>query len=597
MHARRVVSAVAFVLACAGGLPALRAQAVPAGSGVAAPEDPLLLLAPTRFTKSRSRVDTFERSFTVPPWIVAPYTMRVQNGEPDGSNRLVLGWIWVNGQRVAAPSDFSRNRNRRFDNESERSSFNYQDDDDNEDGQGSSRRGQPVSDGALTGTLALRAQNTLRVRLAGRRDRYITVSIRGTSGDHTAPALTFVEPAVSITNSAAVRVRLRYTDPVGSGELAASGVVLSTLRVTVDGTDRTSSFAASTTEALASLNLGEGPHVLQAQVRDRAGNASTASSSLAVDSVPPSVTITQPSAGLITSDSSVRLSGAASDTSPFAVRVGGAEATVADGRFGADVGLPAEGSNTLSVTARDQAGNETTVDVSVTADRMPPQLTIVSPAADDELVANLPFSVQSEVNDLTAVSVTIDGVPANFVGNTWSGSIDAAPDGTHTVTVVATDSAGNQTTQTRGFVLDTTAPVVTILEPVSDTSTISTDATVTGTVDDLTLQSVAVNGVLALLQDVATGSSRTFTAMVPLTMGANQIVVVGTDATGRTGVAEVSLTRVPPCQVTVSPSSVTAPAEGATGVLIVSNLTTCFWTASTNTAWITISGTADGYAG
>lgn len=397
MRARRLIPAMALFLACAGTLASPRAQTVQPVTSVSAPNAPVVVFGPEPFTRTRGPADTFERSFTVPPWIDAPFTMYLQNGEPDGPNRLSLAVVWLNGSAIVAPWDL---KPRGWDTR--------------------------ASDGTFSRTVTLKAQNTLHVALTGPPDRYATISITGTSRDRTAPDLTFAEPSATVTDSAAVRVRLRYTDAIGSGDPAASGIAPSTLRVTVDGTDRTASFAASGTEALATLELGDGVHVVEARVQDLAGNESAASST---------------------------------------------------------------------------------------------------------------------------------------------------------------------------FTVDTVAPVVMILEPAPGASTTSSDIIVAGTVDDQTLQSVIVNGVAAALQDAGVSSSLAFVATVPLTVGDNRIVVVATDAAGHSGAAAVDVTRVPPCDVSVSPSSATVAADGATGVLLVSNLTDCVWAASSNAPWITLNGAPDGYAG
>ena len=665
MRALRLLAAALFVLIYTGTALAQASAPVVFGS--------------TRVVRAHGRPDTFERTFIVPPWVVGPFTLRVQNGDPDGSSRQVLGWIWINGRRVVGPSDFRRNRNRRFDDEHERTSFPDRDDDD-DDEQAERKRGRPPSDGVVVREVTLQDTNTLRIRLSGRRGRYITVSITGTSGDRTAPQLTLLEPAAASVNTPAVRVRWRYGDSVGAGERGASGVAPSTVGLSVDGIDRTSSFAVTATEASASLGLGEGRHAFQAHVSDVAGNVRTADASVYVDSippalsftspspgtyltgpavnvtgvvsdastvqitlngvpatisgtsfsgtvtapdgpltvhavardgannvvaedlsvtldtVPPSVVVMEPAAGLITGQRSVHLTGTVSESSPFTVRVNGADLAVTSGRFAADVNLPSEGANALLLFAQDLAGNATTVDVSVTADRTPPHLAIVSPG-EGAVVTKLPFTVQGRVVDLTSVSVAVNGASADVAGGEWSASINALPDGAGTVTVMATDAAGNRTTLTQPFVLDTTPPVVTVLEPMPETSTDAGEVTVSGTVDDVTLQSLVVNGIPATL--AGSGVSRTFQAKVPVAEGDNLIVVAATDATGRSGEAQVHVTKVTvvPCSYAVSPSSAASPAGGGNGALTVSTISGCLWTASATTPWISVAAISAGYRG
>ena len=58
--------------------------------------------------------------------------------------------------------------------------------------------------------------------------------------------------------------------------------------------------------------------------------------------------------------------------------------------------------------------------------------------------------------------VSIDGGPAGALSG---GSVTVEPDGAHVVAFTATDAAGNQSTASRSFVIDTVAPVVTTDAP------------------------------------------------------------------------------------------------------------------------------------
>lgn len=280
MAARRVVSAIALVVSVSTVVLLAVASLVESAS----PVPPLF--GASRFTRGRGLPDTFERSFTVPPWIVPPYTMRVQNGEPTGANRMVLAWIWINNQRVAAPSDFRHDRDGRFNEHYDRTTFADRDDDDEWEQQ-QMRLRRPPGDGIVVRDVSLQAVNRVRVRLSGRPDRYITVSITGTNGDRTAPQLSVVEPAGPDVMTSQVPVRLRYRDVAGAGEPAASGIVRTSIRVSVDSVDRTTTFATTASEASAVLSLTDGIHVIQARVSDMAGNVSTISNTFIVRTPPP----------------------------------------------------------------------------------------------------------------------------------------------------------------------------------------------------------------------------------------------------------------------------------------------------------------------
>ncbi|WP_185767864.1 beta strand repeat-containing protein, partial [Acinetobacter baumannii] len=91
------------------------------------------------------------------------------------------------------------------------------------------------------------------------------------------------------------------------------------------------------------------------------------------------------------------------------------------------------------------------------------------------------------VNDPTAtVVVNVDGVDYPAVNNgdgTWTladNTLPALIDGPHTITVTATDAAGNVGNDTAVVTVDTTAPVVSF----TDASTNDTTPALTGTIDD-----------------------------------------------------------------------------------------------------------------
>ncbi|HEV7744529.1 MAG TPA: hypothetical protein VGO56_06010 [Pyrinomonadaceae bacterium] len=73
---------------------------------------------------------------------------------------------------------------------------------------------------------------------------------------------------------------------------------------------------------------------------------------------------------------------------------------------------------------------------------------------------------------------------------------------------------------------DTTAPVVTIQQPVEGALTNATQVTVSGTFSDASQTTITVNGISAAL------NGNSFSVSVPLTEGANSLLLVATDAAG-----------------------------------------------------------------
>ncbi|WP_252717696.1 Ig-like domain-containing protein, partial [Acinetobacter junii] len=80
------------------------------------------------------------------------------------------------------------------------------------------------------------------------------------------------------------------------------------------------------------------------------------------------------------------------------------------------------------------------------------------------------------IDDTTAtVVVTVDGVDYPAINNgdgTWTladNTLPALTDGPHTITVTATDAAGNAGTDTAVVTIDTTAPNAPVLDPINAT--------------------------------------------------------------------------------------------------------------------------------
>ncbi len=302
--------------------PAPEPQAGPPGGTVGTAG----IFGPQRYVRTTGPKNVYTTAVTVPAWIVSPFTMHIQNGEPDGTYRVSSAWIEVNGTQVAAtPNDFNQN--------------------------------VP----SLDRSVVLTPQTTLRVTLASNPTSYLSISLVGTSADHTAPVVSIEAPAPgSAGNDTTPRLLVRYRDAAGPGEPAASGVDTSTLNVTLDGVDRTGLFTRRSDEASAELPpdlaLAEGPHVLRATVRDRAGNKGEGIAEFRVDLTRPVVAVVEPPRGayLPTLRPSIRVTyhdDVAVDLASLRIRVNGADRTAefdrGPGEATAVLDLPAGGNQVV----------------------------------------------------------------------------------------------------------------------------------------------------------------------------------------------------------------------------------------------------------
>ena len=198
------------------------------------------------------------------------------------------------------------------------------------------------------------------------------------------------------------------------------------------------------------------------------------------DSTPPTVTITSPTSGPTYSapGASVTLQGTASDA------VGVSQVTWANSRGGSGIANGTNnwttgaialqlGSNTITVTARDAAGNRATATLAVTLnDTAPPSVAITAPAGGAALKGTAALSANASDNvGVVGVQFKVDGVnlgaEVRTAPYTVQWSTTGVADGAHVLTAVARDSAGNATTSARVSVIvanaatkDATAPTI-----------------------------------------------------------------------------------------------------------------------------------------
>lgn len=195
-----------------------------------------------------------------------------------------------------------------------------------------------------------------------------------------------VAPVISITAPSAGAYITNTTPTIEfSVTDADSGVNSGTIAVTIDGTAISSVTKTAITGGYkctcTPAALKDGAHTISVTASDNDGNAASAkTSSFTVDTVPPTLSVTAPTDGLITNKSTVTVTGKTDDATskPVTVTVNGTAVTVGtDGAFSKDVSL-ANGSNTITIIAKDKAGKTTTVTRTVTLDTVAPVIKSIS---------------------------------------------------------------------------------------------------------------------------------------------------------------------------------------------------------------------------
>jgi hypothetical protein len=375
----------------------------------------------------------------------------------------------------------------------------------------------------------------------------LVVVLQVPSGDTTPPTLVITSPNQPVIYDPAPPISVTYSD-------SGSGVDTSTLSIALDGTALTGCTVGASSASCASPILAPGGHSLVAAIRDRAGNAATASLSftLSVEVPSPSVALTAPADGAVVNSTSLAVTGMVTAAAALAsVTVNGQAVTLQGGSFAAQVTLGA-GFNLIVAQAIDSYGNVGVASARVTLDTTPPTLTIRQPAPG-AMTNAASILVSGQVSDDTGVTtVDVGGAQTAVNGDGSFQAQVALTEGTNSITLEAIDLAGNKTDQSLS-VIRFSLPQVAITSPADLSYLASTTVAVSGTVSD-SAATVTVNGQPAA---VAGGS---FTASgVPLLEGGNVLTATATDANGHVNTATINVVR----DLTPPTLSIAYPQDGA----------------------------------
>ncbi|CAO3456932.1 hypothetical protein [Azospirillum argentinense] len=324
--------------------------------------------------------------------------------------------------------------------------------------------------------------------------------------------------------------------------------------------------------------LAQGSHTLTATAT-RMGSTSQASTALTltIDTTAPNAPAVTSAA--LTNSTAPTLAGTAEANSTVTVTVGGATytTTAAPGTGAWSVnlataipasgtlGLNANGTNAVSVTARDAAGNVSsagtqTLTIDTTAPNAP---TVTSAVLSNSATPTLAGTAEAG----STVIVTIGGATytTTATGGTWSidlatatpvsGSLSLNANGANPVSATATDAAGNTSTAgSQTLTIDTTLPdaptVTSAALSNSATPTIAGTAeagsTVTVTVGGATYTTTATGGTWSI--DLATATPVSGSLSLNAN-GANPVSATATDASGNVsapGTRSLTVDTTPP---------------------------------------------------
>lgn len=200
--------------------------------------------------------------------------------------------------------------------------------------------------------------------------------------EKTPPAAAIISPTEnSVLGASTQTIRFTVKDEGGSG------LNMSTVALKVNGTKVTSGITYTTGSngeqigTYTATGLSDGANKIQLTVQDNDGNTSAeAVVNFVISTAAPTLNITSPANNLITNSNKVTVAGnaaAGSDAVTLAeVTVNGNVVTMTNGAFSTEVTLT-EGSNTITIVAKDNIGKTTTVIRNVTLDTKAPVISDV----------------------------------------------------------------------------------------------------------------------------------------------------------------------------------------------------------------------------
>jgi hypothetical protein len=271
---------------------------------------------------------------------------------------------------------------------------------------------------------------------------------------------------------------VRATDPVGNAATAAFTWIIDTVPPTATITSGPPAATASTSATFAFITagapvaiecsldggafaactspvtvsgLGEASHTFVVRATDDAGNRGSDQRTWSVDTTPPSVTITSGPTNP-TGDSTPSVAFTVTGATAIDCRTdGGAFATCSSPFTTAAL---ADGSHTITVRGTDAVGNAATASQTFTVDTVAPVVTVTPVASPtNNTTPPVTFTV---TGGATQIQCQVDTGAFATCASPFTPA--ALADGSHTITVRATDAAGNPGTGATTFTVDGTPP-------------------------------------------------------------------------------------------------------------------------------------------
>ena len=342
------------------------------------------------------------------------------------------------------------------------------------------------------------------------------------------------------------------------------------------------------------LSAGDGRKSLGVQFRGAGGNvvAASLSGGVMVDMLPPAVSITNPAAGSVITQS-IRIEAAATDASGIArveIYLDGQLLATRNGTpytFDWDVSTSLDGVHQIKVVATDLADRQSQQSVDITLTRV-----VLPPDTEGPQLANILFGgaalsngstltrntnltlSASDRSGIARIDVLLDGsVVATASGSaSYSAplSLDGIANGVHTLVLRAVDSLGNTTSNSYSITVAHAVPdAPTLSQPQNGQTTRTAAQSVAGTAPAGSSVQLLLNG-QAAGTPLTAGSDGRFSGTVTLVSGTNLIQATASNSYG-TSTASAAIQVNLDSTVPASPSALTAAAQAAGKVRLTWN--------------------------
>jgi hypothetical protein len=379
------------------------------------------------------------------------------------------------------------------------------------------------------------------------------------------PSVAFTATPKAFSNTSAVTFSVTESDNITAlGDLAVS--------YTLDGNGPV---ALSPGGSISLTGLADGAHTLLVQATDQAGNKGSASYAWTVDTTPPTVGFTATPKAFSASNAATFAVSASDNITP-ASSLGLSYTLDSNGPVtlspGASISLTglADGAHTLLVQATDQAGNSGSASFAWNVDTTPPTVSFTATPRPISPSSTATFSVSASDNitptSSLALSYTLDSNAPVTLSPGASLSLTGLADGAHTLLVQATDQAGNSSSATYAWTVDTTPPTVSFTATPKAFSASSAATFTVGVSDNITpASSLVLSYTLDGKAPVALAPGASSISLTGLADGAHTVLVQATDQAGNSRSTSYAWTvDTTPPTISITPAVKTGSSSAAT---------------------------------